>query len=120
MGERVAVGRVTPAEPINEPAGGRAGGPPIDYGRGDRAGDAWRWARASGAAFTGNVRRAAGPFVGSIGGWRRVGFALGLAMVLGGLGDCIGGSGGGGAFWMFLGGLLIGFTARVPLLNDRG
>ena len=114
MGERVAVGRVTPAEPVGDPRGG----PSLDYGRGDRAGDAWRWWRAWGTAALESTTRLAQMLVAALGGWRRVFFAFGLACLLGGLGDCLDTfPGGEGAFWMFVGGLLVGFTLRIPLLD---
>jgi hypothetical protein len=120
MGERVYVGRATPVEPVGEPDGAGAGAarrdPPLEYGRADRAGNAWRWARAWGAALGESVTRLTQLFVAVLGGWRRIVFALGLACLLGGLGDCLADySRGDGAFWMFVGGLLIGLTVRVPL-----
>ena len=115
MGERVYVGRATPVEPIDEGAAARRD-PPLEYGRADRAGNAWRWARAWGGALSESVARLTQMFIAALGGWRRVFFALGLACLLGGLGDCLAGfSRGDGAFWMFVGGLLIGLTVRVPL-----
>jgi len=126
MGERVVVGRATPVEPVDQPetygntggggGGGGAGGEPLNYGRGDRAGDAWRWSRAWGSAVLESVARLTQLLIVALGGWRRVFFAIGLAFLLGGLGDCIGNfSRGEGAFWMFVGGLLIGLTVRAPL-----
>ena len=115
MGERVYVVRATPVEPIDEGAAARRD-PPLEYGRADRAGNAWRWTRAWGGALSESVARLAHMFIAALGGWRRVFFALGLACLLGGLGDCLAGfSRGDGAFWMFVGGLLIGLTVRVPL-----
>jgi hypothetical protein len=120
MGERVVVGRATPVDPIDEPgADPRDSGrrePPLEYGRPDRAGDAWRWLNARVAPLLESITRLAQIFAAALGGWRRVFFALGLACLLGGLGDCLAGfSRGDGAFWMFVGGLLIGLTVRVPL-----
>ena len=126
MGERVYVGRATPVEPADEPSPGGAGGaarrdPPLEYGRGHLAGDAWRWSRAWGSALIENVARLTQMFVAVLGGWRRVTFALGLACLLAGLGDCLADySHGDGAFWMFVGGLLVGFTVRVPLRGGGG
>jgi len=119
MGERVVVGRATPVESIDEPIAGGAG-EPLNYGHRDRAGDTWRWARAWVTALLENIVRLTNMLVAALGGWRRVGFAVGLACLLGGLGDCIGSfSGGDGAFWMFIGGLLIGLTVRVPLRGSE-
>jgi hypothetical protein len=121
MGERVVVGRATPVEPIDEPGvGPGAGAEPLNYGRGDRAGDAWRWTRARVTPVLESIVQLVQVVVVALGGWRRIGFALGLACLLGGLGDCLAGySRGEGAFWMFVGGLLIGLTVRVPLRGSE-
>jgi len=128
MGERVVVGRATPVEPIDDQGGVGGGGvgsggraastEPLNYGRADRAGNAWRWSRAWGAALLEAVRRLGGLLMGALGGGQRVLFALGLGCLLGGIGICLDSSPRGtsdGAFWMFIGGLLIGLTVRVPL-----
>jgi hypothetical protein len=128
MGERVVVGRATPVESIDDPeiGGGGGGGAgagtsstePLNYGRGDRAGDAWRWSRSWGAALLESARRLSGLFIVTLGGWQRVAFAFGLGCLLGGIGDCLVGFPRGssdGPFWMFVGGVLIGLTVRVPL-----
>ena len=132
MGERVVVGRATPVEPIDDrgSGGGSSGGvgaaasaEPLNYGRADRAGNAWRWSRAWGAALLEAVRRLGGLLMGALGGGQRVLFALGLGCVLGGIGICLDTSPRGtsdGGFWMFIGGLLIGLTVRVPLRNGVG
>jgi hypothetical protein len=121
MGERVVVGRATPVEPVDEPAGeGVRREPPLEYGRQDRTGDAWRRLHAWSAPLVDAVMRLTQIVVAALGGWRRVFFAVGLACLLGGLGDCIGSfSHGDGAFLMFVGGLLIGLTARVPLRGQE-
>jgi hypothetical protein len=116
MGERVVVGPATPVEPIDDSGGGGGGTAPLNYGRGGRAGDRWRVARAWLGVFFDSVKRLAVLFVEVLGGWRRVFFAIGLGSLLGGIGDCLSGfSRSDGAFWMFIGGLLIGLTVRVPL-----
>ena len=121
MGERVSVGRVTPVEPVDDRAA--AGPEPLNYGRGDRAGDAWRWSLAQAAAWGENIKPLTGVLVRWLGGWPRIGFALGLALVLAGLGECLlksrGNDNDSGAFWMFMGGLLVGFTLGVPLRQPR-
>jgi hypothetical protein len=121
MGERVVVGRATPVEPIDDPGvggGGVAGAEPLNYGRADRAGNAWRWSRAWAAAVLEGLRRLGGMLMATLGGWQRLLFAFGLGCLLGGIGDCLTGFPRGtsdGPFWMFIGGLLIGLTVRVPL-----
>jgi hypothetical protein len=115
MGERVVVGRATPVEPIDDPDGGAE---PLNYGRAARAGNAWRWSRAWGAALLESMRRLGAMLIATLGGWQRAAFAFGLGCLLGGIGDCLGGFPRGssdGPFWMFIGGLLIGLTVRVPL-----
>ena len=113
MGERVVVGRATPVEPIDGSV------EPLPYGRGNATGDAFRSARAWTWAVLENLGRLTQLVVAALGGWRRVGFAIGIAAVLAGLGDCIGSfSRGEGVFWIFVGGLLIGLTVRVPLRGD--
>ena len=125
MGERVVVGRVAPPQSADDARGkadasaGVAPPEPLNYGRGDRAGDAWRWSRAQGAAWMDNIKPLTGVLVRMLGGWPRIGFAVGLACVLAGLGDCLIKAGDGGVFWMFMGGLLVGFTLRVPLRESN-
>jgi hypothetical protein len=121
MGERVVVGRATPVEPVDETVGGSAAdGPPLEYGRGNRAGDTWRRARGSMLPLLEQLSTLVQTVVAALGGWRRITFALGLGMVLGGLGECLQDRwSGDGAFWMFTGGILIGLTVRVPI-NKSG
>jgi hypothetical protein len=94
-------------------------GPTLNYGRGDHAGDAWRWLKPLVDAVWEATQTLFGKMiVPALGGWRQVGFAIGLAIVLAGLGDCIASRGSnGGAFWMFAGGLAVGLSLRV---TNRG
>jgi|SRR5690242_10682361 hypothetical protein len=109
MGERVVVGPATPVEPIVDE-------PPLEYGRGNRASDAVRVSRGYLTVFFDQLITLIRTITDALGGTRRVAFAIGLGMLLGGLGDCIAGySRGQGAFWMFIGGMLIGLTVRVPI-----
>ena len=116
MGERVYVGRATPVEPIDEGAGSARRDPPLEYGRGNRASDTWRALHAGATMLLKAIARISRPVVAALGGGRRIFFATGLALLLAGLGDCISAySSGDGVLWMFIGGLLIGLTVRVPL-----
>lgn len=108
MGERVQVGRVEP--PADASA---ASPPPIDYGRSDPVGDRSR-------RFTGFFRERldgllefVGQLIGALGGPRRVGFAIALACVAGGLGDCIRGGTAWGVFWMTIGGFWLAFYLPI-------
>ena len=121
MGERVWVNpkRVQPAGDAD--AGGvESGGVRLDYAKSDvnpwfpTVWKAVAWMRY----FVDEFLRAARPVwaraVAKLGGAKQVGFAVGLACVLGALGyglcrnELV-------AFWMVVGALLIGFTLRVPL-----
>ena len=60
--------------------------------------------------------------VGFLGGWRQVGWAIGLASVLGGFGLCVARSYAqtDGAGWMAFGGLVIGLLVPVPARRGGG
>jgi hypothetical protein len=113
MGERVVVNpsREEPARVV-----------PLDYGHGSPAGDGmrrvWRRVRETGDALLALLWRRVNAGVRAVGGARQVVFAIGLASVLGGLGDVLGRfSDGAGIFWMVIGGVMIGLSVRFPWLR---
>jgi hypothetical protein len=81
---------------------------PLDYGR--------RQPRHESLASAVNAG------VGFLGGWRQVGWAIGFASVLGGLGLCLARSYAqtDGAGWMAFGGLALGLLVPVPARRDDG
>lgn len=109
MGERVAVNPGAPGEPQPRRV------VPLGYGRGDnwftRMGRYWA---PFGAAADGVVRRRLG------GGWRRVGFALGISLTAGGFGYGLAGPYhvDGTGFLTALGGLLIGLTVPIRAWDE--
>jgi hypothetical protein len=127
MGERVVIDPQRMTEPVEAV--------PLEYGHGGRAADGWRVARetirtAGRSAWAGaRAARAAAAregdqmardisarLVPALGGWRQVMFAFGLAFVLGGVGGLLG-----HPLWavsMWIGGLLIGFSFRIPRWKD--
>src|SRR3954451_2049441 len=112
MGERVVI-RDEP------PLANEAGPQPLNYGQGNRRGDAWRGVvahlKAVGDAFEEFFRI----IIPILGGWRQITFAFGFAFVLWGIGLCIDRIGGPGPSWMFIGGLMIGLLLRVPLRDNK-
>ena len=114
MGERVVIRDLH--EPDDPPFAAEAPrGPTLSYGRRDYAGDAWRWIKPRVQAVWEATQTLFGRMiVPALGGWRQVTFAIGLAIVLAGLGDRIANRGSsGGAFWMFVGGLTVGLSLRL-------
>ena len=113
MGERVVIRDVVEDDPPIAQEAPR--GPTLNYGRRDYTGDTWRWIKSRVQAVWDATQTLFGRMiVPALGGWRQVTFALGLAIVLAGLGDCIANRGnGGGAFWMFVGGLTVGLSLRI-------
>jgi hypothetical protein len=59
---------------------------------------------------------------GFLGGWRQIGWAIGIASVLGGLGLCLARSyaQSDGAAWMAFGGFILGLLIPVPPRRDDG
>ena len=104
MGERVQVGRVEPSADASPSVP-----PPIDYGRSDPVGDRSRGFTAFFRERFDGVLEFIGQLLAALGGPRRVGFAVALACLAGGLGDCIRGGTGWGVFWMTIGGFWLAF-----------
>ena len=91
---------------------------PCTCSRADRAGNAWRWFQARLLAVGDAVSELFALILPTLGGWRQVLFTLGLAIVLGAFGSAIDRFGAAG-FWMFVGGLLMGFALRLPWLKGN-
>jgi hypothetical protein len=93
------------AENLLREAAKSTGPLPLDYGHPE--------------PFHQTVSNNSNAFADHLGGWRQLGFALGLASTLGGLGYCVARnfSQQDGAFWMAAGGLLIGFA--IPLNKQK-
>ncbi len=104
MGERVNVGP-DPTTTV----------PPVDYGRADPTGDRMR--KASGffrERFDG-LLVFLGEIIAMLGGHRRAGFAVTIAALSGGLGECLShGFSPGGVFWMTAAGFSLGLYLPVP------
>ncbi|MGB7158478.1 MAG: hypothetical protein WBD40_10465 [Tepidisphaeraceae bacterium] len=119
MGERVvinpaAVKEPTPAVPLGYGHGGRRGDTWRRFSSTVRAGaaDGWRAVRTSSAELLPAVVQ----LIIRLGGWRQIGFALGLGFVLAGIGVAMDRSGD-ASFLMWLGGLLIGLCLRIHALK---
>lgn len=97
MGERVYVGRQ--GEPAAQPAG-KGAEVPLDY---HQPSGADRWRRVEGV-------------VRMLGGYRQVGFAIGLGFVLAGAGVALRSDSAG--LLGFIGGVLIGLCIRIPRWRD--
>jgi len=104
MGERVHVGRVEAPGDAPSPSS-----PPIDYGRADPVGDRSRRVTGFFRERVDGVLEFIGQLLAALGGPRRVGFAVALACLAGGLGECIRGGTGWGVFWMTIGGFWLAF-----------
>jgi hypothetical protein len=115
MGERVWVDtkRVEPAAPGEDAVR-------LDYAKPDVNPwfpTVWKgvaWVRYVVDEFVRAARPVWARALGKLGGVRQVGFAVGLACVLGALGYALSRDEA-VTFWMVLGALLIGFSLRVPL-----
>jgi hypothetical protein len=107
MGERVVIRDEPPLASEAPPP------PPLGYGRANRAGNALRWLEVRLRILGDAMKELFAMVIPALGGWRQVGFAFGLAFVLGGFGSALGRNGE-PAFWMFVGGILVGLSVRVP------
>jgi hypothetical protein len=92
MGERVSVGAEVDDAPRRVT--------PLEYGRLDRFGE---------------YLRGLAPLTQALGGWRQIGFAVGLALLCGGIGSMAGEAMPAVSLWF--GGLLIGLSLRLPWLR---
>ena len=117
MGERVVVGRVPNGTGESPPP------PPHAESRLNYADPelnpkfpflhrAAAWARWAWAEVDTRLRPEAEKVVRRLGGRRQVAFGFGLSLIVGGLGAALGGEF--AAFVMWVGGLLVGFSVRVP------
>ena len=123
MGERVHV-RTVRAEPVGGPGGGGAAtadeGVRIDYAKSDvnpHFPTFWRavaWVRFVLTEGWAVLRPELAELLRALGGLRQLIFAFGLMCALGGLGAALSQSDGAPAFWMCVGGIIIGLTVRLP------
>jgi hypothetical protein len=116
MGERVVIRDEPPLASEAPPS--QEQGVPLGYGRANRASSLLHWLDLRLRMIADAFKELFAIVIPALGGARQVAFALGLAFVLGGFGSALGR--GEPAFWMWLGGLLIGFSLRLPWLKgDR-